>query len=178
MKIELIKRPTDEDWLLCKQCAFETIGKNTNTLPTADWKHRILAARHSPIRVLHFTFRLTDIPYWVSVHLCRHVHATPFVRSQRNDRQNDYDRNEAPQNVPVNMLWHMNAEELMVIANKRLCGKASRETREVVRKMCKLVMEAMPEFNGLFVPLCMWQGGVCHEMKPCNFREEAVNEQH
>lgn len=164
MKVELIKHPSAEDWLLCKQCALVTVGKSAITEPDEKWKHRILEARHSPIRELKFVFKL-DIPYWVSVHLCRHVHAQPYVRSQRNDRQTDYDRNSAPQNAPVTMLWSMNAEELMVIANKRLCKQASEETRQVVQAMCEEVVKVCPEFWGLLVPMCMY--GKCHEMHPC-----------
>ncbi len=58
---------------------------------TSTWKHSILRARHSPIRTLQFAFYLEDVPYWVSTHLARHVHAQPFIRSQRNDRENEYD---------------------------------------------------------------------------------------
>ena len=60
-----------------------------------------------------------------------------------------------------------NAEELMTIANKRLCFKASQETRQIVQAMCKLAEEATPELHGLLVPLCEYCGGVCHEMEPC-----------
>ena len=164
MKIDLIKYPTADDWMLCKQCALVTIGKNAVTEPTLKWKRDILAARHSPIRVLNFVFKL-EIPYWVSVHLCRHVHSQPFVRSQRNDRQDSYDRNSAPQNAPVTMLWYMNAEELMTIANKRLCRQASEETRQVVQAMCDEVLKVAPEFKGLLVKQCSY--GRCHEMFPC-----------
>jgi thymidylate synthase ThyX len=164
MKIELIKYPSAEDWMLCKQCALVTVGKNAITEPNIKWKHDILEARHSPIRVLNFVFKL-EIPYWVSVHLCRHIHAQPFVRSQRNDRQSDYDRNSAPQNAPVTMLWYMNAEELMTIANKRLCNQASLETRRVVQAMCDEVLKVCPEFEGLLVKMCQY--GRCHEMYPC-----------
>ena len=166
MKINLIKYPTSEDWMLCKKCALVTVGKNAVIEPDIEWKHDILEARHSPIRVLNFVFEL-EIPYWVSVHLCRHIHAQPFVRSQRNDRQADYDRNSAPQDAPVRMIWYMNAEELMVIANKRLCKQASEETRKVVQLMCLEVLEACPEFEGLLVPMCVYHGGKCHEMFPC-----------
>lgn len=164
MKVELIKYPSAEDWMLCKQCALVTVGKNAITSPSIEWKHQILEARHSPIRVLNFMFRL-EVPYWVSVHLCRHIHSQPFVRSQRNDRQSDYDRKKAPQDAPVTMLWYMNAEELMVIANKRLCKQASTETQEVVKMMCKEVLKVCPEFEGLLVPMCRY--GKCHEMFPC-----------
>lgn len=164
MKIELIKHPSAEDWILCKQCALVTIGKEVKKEPTWQWKHDILRARHSPIRVLTFVFRL-EVPYWVSVHLCRHVHAQPFVKSQRNDRQNEYDRNSARQDEMVDMIWYMNAEELMVIANKRLCKLASEETRAVVKAMCDEVLKVLPEFKGLLVPMCKY--GKCNEMFPC-----------
>ena len=164
MNIELIKYQTADDWMLCKQCALVTVGKNAVTEPTVKWKHDILSARHSPIRELKFVFKL-EIPYWVSVHLCRHIHAQPYVRSQRNDRQDNYDRNSAPQNAPVTMIWSMNAEELMVIANKRLCNQASLETRQVVQAMCGEVLKIAPEFKGLLVKMCQY--GRCHEMFPC-----------
>lgn len=167
MKVELIKYPSAEDWTLCKQCALVTVGKKAITEPTKEWKHAILKARHSPIRELKFVFKL-EIPYWVSVHLCRHIHAQPYVRSQRNDRQAAYDRNEAPQNAPVTMLWSMCAEELMTIANKRLCNQASKETQAVVQAMCDQVLEVCEEFEGLLVPMCQY--GRCHEMHPCKER--------
>lgn len=167
MKIELVKYPTAEDWMFCKQCTLVTVGKKAVTPPSEKWMKEILEARHSPIRELKFGFKFTDIPYWISVHLCRHVHAQPYVKTQRNDRQSEYDRNSARQDAPVTMMWTMNAETLMTIANKRLCVQASRETREVVKEMCRLVEEQCPEFKGLLVPICEWQGGTCHEIFPC-----------
>lgn len=161
-KVTLLYQPTAEDWLEVKRRALVTIGKRPATQPSDEWKRAILRARHSPIRYLRFSF-LLEVPYWVSVHLARHVHAQPYVRSQRNDRQTDYDRNEAPQNAMVTMIWDMNAEELMVIANKRLCKQASDETREVVQMMCDLVDDLYWPF---LVPACVYQGG-CHEMYPC-----------
>lgn len=163
MEVELVRYPTLRDWRLVKRATLETVGLTPKTPPSREWMEQLLRARHSPIRILQFVFELRDIPYWVSVHLCRHVHATPFVRSQRNDRQNKYDRNKAPQDTPVNMMWTMNAEELMVIANKRLCSQASKETREVVAEMCRQVEAHCPEFKGLLVPACEYNG-VCHEM--------------
>lgn len=166
MKVELIKAPTKDDWMLVKRAALVTVGKHPVNPPDSEWKRKILEARHSPIRLLEFVFLLEDVPSWVSVHLVRHIHAQPFVKSQRNDRQTDYDRNSAPQDSPVDMLWAMNAEELMTIANKRLCGQASRETRLVVAKMCSAAINAVPELEGLLVPACAYNGK-CHEMYPC-----------
>lgn len=164
MKVELLEMPTERDWIEVKRRALVTVGKKPVTAPTEEWKHDILRARHSPIRRLFFSFYI-ECPYWVSVHLCRHIHAQPFVKSQRNDRQSDYDRNSAPQNEMVTMIWDMNAEELMTVANKRLCKQASAETQAVVKDICDKVIEVCPEFEGLLVPMCKY--GRCNEMFPC-----------
>ena len=164
--VSLLSAPTDADWLSVKARALVTIGRKAINPTSSEWKHGILEARHSPIRYLRYSFYI-ECPYWVSVHLARHVHAQPYVKSQRNDRQDEYDRNDAPQSAPVSMIYDVNAEELQVIANKRLCLKASQETRQIVQAMCNLAEEATPELHGLLVPLCEYCGGVCHEMEPC-----------
>ncbi len=166
MQVKLIEKPNSNDWLEVKRRALVTVGKRAVTEPSREWKHNILEARHSPIRRLLFSFYI-ECPYWVSVHLCRHIHAQPYVRSQRNDRQSDYDRNLAPQSEMVSMIWDMSAEELMVIANKRLCKQASEETRQVVQAMCNEVLKVAPEFEGLLVPMCVYHNGKCHEMFSC-----------
>ena len=167
MNIYLLSAPTDDDWMAVKERALVTIGKEPVNPPDSQWKHDILEARHSPIRRLWYSFRLEGIPSWISVHLVRHhVGFQPYVKSQRNDRQSDYDRTKAPQDAPVDMIIDCNAEALMVLANKRLCMQASPETRSVVKAMCLLAQQHTPEFEGLLVPMCMY--GRCHEMRPCN----------
>ena len=32
-KVEILKHPTDEDWMLCKQCTLVTIGKEAKQPP-------------------------------------------------------------------------------------------------------------------------------------------------
>ena len=166
MTVKINEYPKDKDWFEVKKRALVTVGKKAITEPNEIWKRQMLKARHSPIRRLNFSFYI-ECPYWVSVHLCRHIHAQPYVKSQRNDRQSEYNRDFAPQGQEVCMIWDMNAEELMNIANKRLCKKASAETRDIVEKMCELVIEKCPEFDGLLVPNCKYHGGVCHEIQPC-----------
>lgn len=167
MNVEVLRYPTEEDWMLCKKCTLVTVSKKSEKPPTKAWKVKLLKANHSPVRTLPFCFYLTDIPYWVSVHLVRHVHATPFVSTQRDDRQNLYKRGEARQDAPVSMCWYMNAEELITIAHKRLCLQASQETRMLVEKICEKVLETNPEFRELLVPNCFYRGGVCEEFNPC-----------
>ena len=163
MKITLLRHPNADDWKEVHRRALVTIGKKPINTPTDKWKREILRARHSPIRYMQFSFLLEDLPSYISVHLVRHIHAQPYVKSQRNDRQHDYDRTKAPQNAPVNMIWDMNAEELITIANKRLCNMADPATQAVVREMCDLVIKENPEFVSELVPMCVRNGGICYE---------------
>lgn len=168
MTAKLIDYPTLNDWIEVKQRALVTIGKSAKTPPDEEWKMKMLNARHSPIRRLHFSFLIENIPSWVSVHFVRHhVGIQPYVRSQRNDRQDNYDRAAARQDAPVNMILDMNAEALMNLANKRLCNQASKETRMVMKMMCDLVVEKCPEFKPFLVPMCEYHGGVCREIHSC-----------
>lgn len=171
MKVELIKPITEEDWMLCKMIALKTVGLDAKNPPDKEWKRKILAARHSPIRTLNFCFKITDVPSWVATHLVRHVHAIPFVKTQRNDRQSNYDRNAARQDTPVDMYWYMNAEEFMIVCNKRLCFLAAKETRDVIIEMVNEVMKTNPEFAEFMVPMCYYRGGTCTEFNSCGYNE-------
>lgn len=163
----LAKAPTNDDKAFCRTCTFATIGKDSSIVPDDDWLHRLCEARHSPIRELRFAFAFDNLPYYISTHLARHVHAQPYIQTQRNDRQTRYDRRKAPQVAPVKMIWTMSAEELMTIANKRLCTLADIDTRLIVSTMRDLAIDAAPYLEGLLVPMCEYNGGMCHEMKPC-----------
>lgn len=173
MKVELLKHPTDEDWLFCRQCTLNTIGKKTRKLPTDEWKVKLLESEHSPIRTLWFAFRL-EVPYFVSVHLVRHkLGVEHFVQSQRDDRNDcDIPRAEKPQGEMVSHIIYVNAQELVQMAHKRLCNQASTETREVVREMCRLAVESNPEFKSVLVPLCAYRNGKCTEFFPCGKSNE------
>lgn len=170
MKVICIEHPTEQDWIACKERALVTMGLKVKNAPTEEWKKSILKARHSPIRRLRFSFYLEDVPTWVMTHLVRHVHAQPYVLSQRNDRQDNYDREKAPQDAPVKAIWDMEAEELMIIMNKRLCKQASEKTRNLVQMMRDEVLKTNPEFEPFLVPMCKYVGE-CKEMYPCGKKE-------
>ena len=168
MKVTCIYWPGERERMLFKRCLRVTQGttEEPKNPPTAETLHKVLEARHSPIRVLNFAFMIEEIPSNISTHLARHVHAVPFISSLRNDRQDKIDGDFAPRNTPVDMIYYVNAEELMTIANKRLCNKASFYTRRVVQMICMEAMNKMPELGGLLVPACQYNK-VCHEIQPC-----------
>lgn len=168
MTVEVLRHPTEEDWCGVKARALVTIGKTAINPPNAEWKAKMLRCRHSPIRYLQFSFMIKDIPYWLHTELVRHhIGMTPYVRSQRDDRaDNDVPRSEKPQGALVNMIVDMNAEALMSIANRRMCGCATREMQELMQMIKAEVVKNNPEFGPFLVPACMYTGR-CNEFMPC-----------
>lgn len=169
MKVTLIYGPTERELMLMKYCTRITMGETAKPSlpPSSELIENLLGARHSPIRVLNYAFLIEEIPSNTATHLARHVHAVPFISSLRNDRQSKMDGDTAPRNTPVNMIFYCNAEELMTIANKRLCMKAAPKTRECVYKMCEAAERITPELKKWLTPMCQYHGGICHEIQPC-----------
>lgn len=165
--VEVLKHPTEQDWEWCKTCTLNTVGKKSVTSPTEEWKKKLIASEHSPLRELWFGIKMT-VPYWVSVHFVRHhIGCNHYVQSQRNDRQGEYDRTTAPQGEYVNHIMSINAQELVFMAHKRLCNQASPETRQIMSMICSEIIKTNPEFKDFLVPLCEYRNGLCTEFYPC-----------
>lgn len=167
MDVIISRYPTQEDWNRAKMLALGTEGKEMAKPADDEWKKKMLKCEHSPIRTLMFTIELVDIPYWVSVHFARHKYGVEhYVKTQRNDRQSEYDRTKAPQGAPVNHILDINAQELMFMARKRLCSKAAEETKFWMIMIVDKVVKLCPEFKPFLVPQCAYLGR-CPEIKSC-----------
>ena len=168
MKVETLEFPDERDWLKAKRRALVTIGKKPLDYPTEEWKIKMLRCRHSPIRKLWFSFLITDIPYWLSTELCRHHEGIEkYVKSQRDDRNtSDIPRSEKPQGALVNMIIDINAEGLLNLMNKRLCGCATKEMQELMLLIRKEVIWNNPEFTQFLVPMCIYHN-CCNEFVSC-----------
>ena len=169
IEVKILRYPTEQDWERCKDLALRTVSKRWTGEVNEEWKRKILKCKHSPIRTLMFTIEM-QIPYFVSVHLCRHkIGVEHYVQSQRNDRQSNYDRELAPQNAMVCHTMDINAESLMNMSHRRLCGTADATTRYVMTKVCQAVSEVCPEIKGEFKPMCEYLHE-CPEFAPCTKR--------
>lgn len=173
MTIEILRYPTAADWMRCKELALNTMGKRAMNAPTDEWKRKILTAEHSPIRTLMFTVRM-KIPYYVSVHFCRHKFGVEhYVSTQRNDRQDECDRNTARQDRTVTHIMDLNAAALIATAQKRLCYQADPVTKSVMEEIRSEVIRLCPEFGGILVLSCEYRGK-CPEMVSCGYFERAM----
>ena len=171
MKVIVLEHPMNSDWLKAKQRALVTVGLTTEKAPAEDWKIKMLKCRHSPIRKLQFTFLLLDVPYWLSTELCRHHEGIEkYVKSQRDDRnENETPRAEKPQGALVNMIVDINADSLMQIMNKRLCGCATMEMQELMLMIREEVIKTNPEFKQFLIPMCEYLHS-CNEFRSCGKR--------
>lgn len=139
--------------------------------PSDEFKKRMIKAEHSPLRCLIFTIDFYNIPYYVSVHLVRHVHAQPFVSTSRPDIDGTQKLREDQKKVdPVNMRLFLNAQEIINISRVRICRKAESETRRFWAMVKEQLREIEPLLAKACVPSCIYRG-FCPEIKPCGYAD-------
>lgn len=147
--------------LLRKANSFTTGKESGMSLNTA---YRTL---HSPTRTQLFTIELEDIPLFVASQLVRsHVGVQFYQKSHRPDRNKD--AKDEGRMTPTDLMCIINAEAIINMSRKRLCTKASKETREIWQKVCELIEECDPELYPHLVKPCV-ATGVCREHKSCGY---------
>lgn len=158
-------------WKRALNAARRTVGKKPlDKEPSKGWEAKMLLAEHSPIRLVEYDVTFEDIKQWVTTHLVRHwLGFIPFVHSQREDRrQLDVPRDELPQGALNDMDFSVNAQAMINISRKRLCNKASSETRDAWQKVVNAIGEIDPIMAEKCVPNCVYRG-FCPEMESCGF---------
>ena len=165
MKIE-ITRVTD--WQRVVDAARFTQGKKSlGRYPSDEFKKQMILSEHSPLRELEFDIKMYGIPYWVSNHFVRHVHAQPFVSTSRPDiTGSKVSRHDMRQDDLANLQLSLNAQEIINISKLRLCNKASKETREVWYKVIDELVQIEPYLASACVPQCVYRG-FCPEPNSC-----------
>lgn len=132
---------------------------------------------HSPSRTQLFWVLIEGLQSFVSVHLVRHaaVGQGHFVQSNREDRGGAGDA-VVNRLTPVNHRMLLNAQHLIDMSRKRLCFKASPETREAWIRVRTAIGFIDPDLAKYMVPNCVYRGGYCCEPKPCgNYRVKVYN---
>ena len=169
--VEILRYPTSEDWERCKMLALNTESKDFSGEVSEEWKIKILKAEHSPIRTLMFTIRM-EVPYYVSTHFVRHKQGVEhYVTTQRNDRQDLYDRRGARQDTKVTHIMDINAQALINMSHRRLCFQADSVTRQVMEEITCKVIKVSPEIGRMLMPMCDYRKG-CNEFKSCGYYGE------
>lgn len=169
MKVEITRVTSWKDVL--NAARFTQRKEPLDKEPSDDFKRKIIRAEHSPIRCLMFNIDLYDIPYYVSVHLVRHIHAQPFVSTSRPDiNGNMKPRDEQLKVDSVNMRLFLNAQEIINISKVRLCSKAEIETRKAWQSVINQLYNIEPLLATACIPSCVYRG-FCPELKSCGYAE-------
>lgn len=71
--------------------------------------------------------------------------------------------------APTDLAFIINAEALINLSHKRLCGKASKETREVFAIIMEAVSKCDPDLAKHFVATCVFRNGICPEPNSCKW---------
>ncbi len=158
-------------WEDVKGAARSTIGKNGNgTPPTDSWKKWMLLAEHSPIRRLVIRWKWSRLSYWVSVHFVRHKYGIEHLVSTQRDDRTGVDRDGKPQDAPVTHECDANAQALINISRKRLCGKASEKTRQAWVEVKDEIKKIDPILASCMVCECVYRG-FCPERYSCGYAD-------
>ena len=163
MKTEIIK--IKGDWQEVVDDCRATVAKPPlGREPGEEWKTKILIAEHEPIRDIWVKWKWRGIKYWIAMHWKTHIWPSR-VNTQRSDRTG-VERDKKPQDSPVDFTGDANAQHLIDTMRKRLCGCASKETREYAEDFKAALRAVQPELSDVLVPNCVYRCG-CPEMKSC-----------
>lgn len=155
------------DWKEVMNDARFTQGKKPlDKEPSDSFKQAILLAEHTPIRAIHVKWVWRNILHWVGVHWVRH-RWHKLVSSQREDATG-IPRSELPQTAKQDFMGEANPHELIDTFRKRLCRRASPETRYLAEDFKVTLHKQDPIIADVLVPHCVYRCG-CPEMKCCGF---------
>lgn len=147
------------DWKeILDDCRFTVNKKPIDKEPSDAFKKSILIAEHTPIRDFIIKWEWLSIPHWVTVHWVRHKFEK-FVGTQRTDRTG-VDRTKLPQDEPQNMRGEANVQHLIDSMRRRLCSRASKETRDCAYSLKIEIHDVVDEnIANVLVPNCVYRGG-------------------
>lgn len=171
MLTEIIKIKGDWEEVV-NDCRMTVSKGELGHEPSKAFKKAILISEHDPIRDIEVKFRWKNMKYWVAMHWKTHIWRAR-TNTQRNDRQTEYDRDEAPQKSPVEFIGDPNAQHLIDTMRKRLCFMASRETREYAEDLKETLRQVEPELSDVLVPNCVYRCG-CPENGECKFFKNVI----
>jgi hypothetical protein len=138
--------------------------------PSKEFKRKMVIAEHDPVRDIIVKFRWKDMPYYVAMHWKTHIWRGR-TNTQRNDRQDKYDRRKAPQDELVTFTGDPNVQHLIDTMRKRLCNMADPETRKYAESLKRDLRPVEPEISDVLVPNCVYRCG-CPEPNGCGWYDK------
>ena len=171
MLTEIIKIKGDWEEVV-NDCRMTVSKGELGHEPSTAFKKAILISEHDPIRDIEVKFRWANMKYWIAMHWKTHIWRSR-TNTQRNDRQDNYDRDEEPQKHPVEFVGDANAQHLIDTMRKRLCFMAASETRRYAEDLKMTLRDVEPELSDVLVPNCVYRCG-CPENGKCQLFKNLI----
>jgi hypothetical protein len=156
--LSLFKFVVIEGWDWVKEATLTTIGKSSikGKDISSEWKLKLLISEHSPGRELSIRWKVKNLERWIADQLVRHdKFSNPYMKTGRTDRGN-IPRSEQVMTMATDLMKTENAHSLISMCESRLCiGTASKETRELIENLKKVISEKEPELGLVLVPSCI-----------------------
>lgn len=155
------------DWVLVRNLARLTQGKPPIfTEVSEEFKRKMLISRHEPLKAINYVITV-ECPQWVAMHLVRHKHSLHFVQSSRDDITGET----RDPNKIIQYTFIANPVGLMDMSEKRLCGTASEETRELMQLIANEFIIIEPLLGYRLQPSCVVKGYCPEQFKPCGYNQ-------
>lgn len=153
------------DWQLVRNVARLTQGKGPIFTPVSeDFKRKMIISRHEPLKLLNYVLTI-ECPQWVTGHFVRHKHSLHFVESSRSDLTG---RSRDPERI-IQYVCTANPVGLMDMAEKRLCARASEETRQTMQLIVEEIQKVEPFLASRLKPACVVKGYCPEQFSSCGF---------
>ena len=135
----------------------------THKEPSVKFIKEQIIARHKTLEVKRYEV-IIDMPHWMYPHFRAHREPLTFTGTRREDLQNKpRDPNEI-----ITAYLNVSAEDLIHIANQRLCFKSHGDTIMKMADIKAQVATIEPLLTNMMVRQCV-ADGVCRERKSCGF---------
>jgi hypothetical protein len=131
--------------------------------PSQAFIKKQIRLRHKTLEIKRFEI-IAEMPQFVYAHLRAHRDPKAFTGTRRDDLQ---DKARDP-NETVLGYFDVSAEDLLHMAEQRLCRKSHSKTVEVMTRIKGEVFTLEPDLARAMVARCVVEGW-CREDRPCGF---------
>lgn len=136
---------------------------------TSKWKKDLTKARHSPLRDVMFSLKITSIPRFLADELVRHGIGTNWKMGTWREDRISKPRSEQKMDDRTNLKCNLNAEAFINISERRLCiGCASPHIVKLWQRVIFTLSVTEPELAFYCVPNCICRNGCPETWAKCN----------
>lgn len=138
--------------------------------PSAAFIKKQIRLRHKTLESKRYEI-IAEMPHFVYIHLRAHRDPKAYTGTRRDDLQ---DKKRDPHEIVLGY-FDVSAEDLLHMAEQRLCHKSHIKTNDTMAYIRGMVHTIEPDLAKAMVPRCVVEGW-CRENRPCGFMNTGTYE--